>query len=174
MSEATASELARLVAELGDRVHELTGDTTAGDLARRARAMAGGLRPDDPARLALGEQTVTVEVDVPARIVAETLANERTGAVLVVSSEGPIGIVAERDIVAAVASGRPLDTLDAGDLVSPNLVSAGPRDTIAGVAALMADHHVRHIPLIERGTTVGVVSALDLARALAHDVASSH
>jgi CBS domain-containing protein len=168
MSETSAFEFARLVADLADRVHELTGDHDIGRLARRARTMAGGLRPEDPARLALGEQAVTVEVDVPARVVAETLNNERTGAVVVVNSEGPIGIVSERDVVAALASERPFDTLDAGDLMSPTLVSADPADTIGDVATLMAEHQVRHIPLTDGSAIVGVVSALDLARALAH------
>jgi CBS domain-containing protein len=174
MSETTASELARLVAELADRMHEVTGDMATGRLAGRARTLAGGLRPSDPARLALRQQTVTVEVDVPARVVVETLANERTGAVLVVAGDGPIGIVAERDIVQAIAANRPFDDLDAGDLVSPDLVSATATDTIAEVAALIAAHRVRHIPLIDGRTIIGVVSALDLAGALAGGNGPSH
>jgi CBS domain-containing protein len=166
MADTTLSELARLVAELAERVDHLNNDPTAGRLAVRPRALSGRLRPDDPAPFALGEQTVTVEVDVPARVVAETLTNERTGAVLVVTSEGPIGIVAERDLVAAMAASRPLDELEAGDLVSSALVTARPTDSIAEVAALMARHRVRHVPLVDDGRIVGVLSALDLAHAL--------
>jgi len=173
MTETTLSEIARLLADLADRVTFLTRDPIASRLASRARELGGRLRPGDPARWALHEQTVTVEVDVPVAVVAETLVNEGTGAVVVVASHGPVGVVAERDVVAAVAAGRPIADMDAADLISPTLVTAKPDDTIACVAALMAQHHVRHIPLIDAGRIVGVLSALDLVRALAREPAPS-
>lgn len=173
MTEPTLSELARLLAELADRVALVTNDTVAGRLAARARELGGLRHAHDPARYALREQTVTVEVDVPAAVVAETLVNERTGAVVVIASQGPIGIVAERDLVAAIAAGRPIAELEAGDLVSPALVTASPDDSIAHVAALMAQHKVRHVPLVDAGRIVGVLSALDLAHTLATEAESS-
>jgi CBS domain-containing protein len=122
--------------------------------------------PDDPVRDVLGEQTVTVERDVPARVVAETLANERTGAVLIIAAGEPVGIIAERDVVAAIARGRDLAALDAGDLLEPALVTVAPTDDVRTAARLMIGHHVRHLPIVEDGQIVGVVSALDLLHAL--------
>lgn len=164
MSDTALSELARVVAEVAEALARV--DPGAQRLAHRARELCRPLRPGDPARWAVGEPTVTVEVDVPARVVAETLANERTGAVVVVSSDGPIGIVAERDLVSAVAAGQDLDRLCAADLIAPDLLTADERATIADVAALMIRHRVRHVPLLEGRQITGVVSSLDLLRAL--------
>ena len=68
---------------------------------------------------------------------------------------------------------RLLAVLEAGDLVSVDLVTAHPDDTIARVAGLMARHHVRHVPLVDSGRIVGVLSALDLAHALATEAPSA-
>jgi CBS domain-containing protein len=167
MTDPAVHELARVVADLAQLVGRATGEPGARDIVARARALRGSPQPDDPARLALGEQTVTVEVDVPGRVVVETLANERTGAAVVVSTDGPVGIVAERDIVAALAAGKSLDRLEAGDLNSATFVTADVDATLRDVAALMARHRVRHVPLVEGGRVLGVVSAVDIANALA-------
>jgi CBS domain-containing protein len=172
MTATTLSQLAEIVAELADRVSRATDDVASARLAARARAVWGRLQPDDLAAGAQREQTVTVEVDVPARVVCETLSNERTGAVLVVGSKGPIGVVAERDVVRAIATGASLGALVAADLIAPTLVTAPHDATVAEVASLMVRHHVRHVPLLDDGRITGVVSALDLAHALVGEVPS--
>lgn len=157
------------MAELAELVGRLSAEPDAASLVKRARAIAGRLHPEDPARWAMREQTVTVEVDVPARVVVETLANEGTGAVMVMASGGPVGIVAERDVVAAVADGVDLDQVTAADLINADLVSIGADETVAGAANLMVKHHVRHLPIVRNGRVNGLVSALDLLRATAGD-----
>ena len=164
MTDTTMSQLARVLSELAEIV--ASADPDAHPLVARARALCRPLHHGDPARWTVREQTVTVEADVPAPVVIETLANERTGAAIVRSSEGPIGIVAERDIVAKVAAGTDLTQLTAADLVAPDLVTAEPNHTIAQVAVLMIEHRVRHLPLVDDGRIVGVVAALDLLHAL--------
>jgi CBS domain-containing protein len=103
---------------------------------------------------------------VPAHVVAETLHNERTGAVIVIAGGKPVGIVAERDLVTAIAQSWDLAALDAGDLVAPSLVTAAPTDDLRSAAQLMIRHHVRHLPVVEDDRIVGVLSALDLLRVL--------
>jgi CBS domain-containing protein len=164
MTNAPMSELARVLSQLAEIV--ATSDPDAYPLVARARALCRPLHQSDPARWTVSEQIVTVEADVPASVVVETLANERIGAALVLSSEGPIGIAAERDIVAAVAAGTDLEQLTAADLVAVDLVTAQPNHTIAQAAALMIQHRVRHLPIVDAGRIVGVVTALDLLHAL--------
>jgi CBS domain-containing protein len=165
-------DLARVVTELAELVESLTTEAApawrggGAQLAARARRLAGRLSSDDPARWAGREPTVTVEVDVPARVVVDTLAAEGTGAVLVMASGGPVGIVAERDVVAALAAGSDLDALSAADLIATDLVAASPEASVAETAALMVSHRVRHLPMTNGVHVTGMISALDLLRAL--------
>ncbi|CAA0097916.1 Uncharacterised protein [Starkeya nomas] len=105
---------------------------------------------------------------------ATTLLNrEHIGAVVVkdaCGSEGDtvVGIFSERDVVRALAErGAAALRLTVGDLMSRNMISCAMDDTIDHVRALMDQHHVRHLPVLEEHQLVGVLSIRDV---LAHDV----
>jgi CBS domain-containing protein len=112
--------------------------------------------------------------DATLRAVAETMAEETIGAVVVrgerppsASGVRPLGIVSERDIVNAVAEGRDVDLVRAEDVMTMTLASAGPDDALLDVARLMVDNEVRHLPLVTDDVVVAIVSERDVLRALA-------
>jgi CBS domain-containing protein len=116
---------------------------------------------------------VTVYSDETLRAVADTMAEEVIGAVVVRGERPPsalgvrpLGIVSERDIVTAVAEGRDLDVTRAEDVMTMTLASAKPDDSIAQVAAELIDNEIRHLPLVTDGVVVGLVSERDVLRAL--------
>jgi CBS domain-containing protein len=109
---------------------------------------------------------VEVEVEMSLREVAEVLAAESIGAALVRAATGLVGILSERDIVVAVASGADLDDATAGDVMAESVVSVDAEETLASVAAAMAGRDVRHIPVTTNGQVVGMVSARDVLGAL--------
>ncbi len=116
---------------------------------------------------------VTVYPDATLRAVAETMAEEMIGAVVVRGERPPAGtgvrprgIVSERDIVRAVAEDRNLDRVRAADVMTMTLASAGTDDSLLDVARLMVDNEVRHLPLATDDAVVGVVSERDVLRAL--------
>jgi CBS domain-containing protein len=116
---------------------------------------------------------VTVYPHATIRTVAETLAEETIGAVVVrgerppsASGVRPLGIVSERDIVNAVAEGRDLDVVRAEDVMTMSLAAAGPDDALLDVAALMVENEIRHLPLVSDGVVVAIVSERDVLRAL--------
>jgi predicted enzyme related to lactoylglutathione lyase len=65
-------------------------------------------------------------------------------------------------VVGTVAAGRSLDEVQAADVMTPELVWAGPDDSIADTASLMLDAGVRHLPVGDGAEAVGVVSARDV------------
>lgn len=105
---------------------------------------------------------------------AATLLNrERIGAVVVkdaCGSEGDtvVGIFSERDVVRAIAErGAAALRLPVAELMSRNMISCAMDDTVDHVRALMNQHRVRHLPVLQEHQLVGVLSIRDV---LAHDV----
>jgi CBS-domain-containing membrane protein len=95
-------------------------------------------------------------------VVVEDRAGERT----------PVGIVTDRDIVVEViAQSVPLDALVAGDIMSPELLTAQEGDMIWDTLERMRAKGVRRVPVVDaRGALVGIVSVDDLLGILSEEL----
>ena len=131
----------------------------------------------DPVRELLRRPTVVVDVDTSLADVAATLSEEMIGAALVrrtvIAEEGithPHGLVSERDITRAVAGGLDLDTAQAADVMAVDLAFAEAGDTILRVATRMLANGIRHLPVRDGDTVIGVVSERDVLGALVQHV----
>ncbi|CAO3430928.1 CBS domain-containing protein [Azospirillum doebereinerae] len=103
--------------------------------------------------------------------IAQLLTEHRIGAVLVLEEDGrPAGILSERDIVRAIArDGAAALSRPAADLMTRELVTGQPTDTVADLMAVMTDRRIRHIPILEDGRIVGVISIGDVVKARIDD-----
>ncbi|MHC1557824.1 CBS domain-containing protein [Actinomycetospora sp. C-140] len=125
----------------------------------------------------------TVPPDTSLQEVAEELAMDEIGVVVVQYGHEPIGVVSERDLVAVVANGGTLDT-QASDLMTVDLVSASEDTPVVAVARLMLDAGVRHVLVRSEGggddgndgddgddgdAVVGIVSMRDIVGFLLGD-----
>jgi CBS domain-containing protein len=112
-------------------------------------------------------QPVVVSPDMTLRMAAEVMAQQSIGAVVVSSGRGPIGILSERDVMAALASGADPDQATVAGAMSHDVVAVRPHDTLYDAAVDMLDLGIRHVPVLdERGTVLGMVSVRDLLRPL--------
>jgi CBS domain-containing protein len=105
---------------------------------------------------------VHVLLDTTLRAVAQTLAEESIGAVLVRGSHGPAGIVSERDVTAALAEGADPDRERARDRMTTDLAFIAATDTIVAAANLMLANEIRHLAVTAASTTIGIVSMRDV------------
>jgi CBS domain-containing protein len=121
-----------------------------------------GLRPGDPIRSIMAAPVAEIDAQATLREVADALTFAEVGALLVVDGTATLGVVSERDVVHTLARGGDADRVWAADLVAPETVWAGPKDSIRYVAGLMWEAEVRHIPLREDGKVVGMVSIRDV------------
>src|SRR5919109_608432 len=97
---------------------------------------------------------------------AEVMKAEDVGSVPVVDDGRLIGIVTDRDIVVrVVAEHRDPQAVTVGEFASRELVTVEPEEDLDDALALMARHQVRRLPLVERGTLVGVLAPADVALA---------
>lgn len=110
-----------------------------------------------------------VAVDPAARIaeVVATLAARRIGAAPVLDRAGQLlGIVSERDIVIALAQhGAAALDRTAAQLMTRNVSTATPATTVKEAMAMMTDGRFRHLPVMEAGMLVGIVSIGDVVKA---------
>jgi CBS domain-containing protein len=113
-----------------------------------------------------GRAVVTVPETALLQSVAETLAKHRIGAVVVTGDKGQIaGIVSERDIVRAIAEhGGKAQALTAAHVMTARVRTCGPRDTEAELMGLMTEHRIRHLPVVEQGKLVGMISIGDVVK----------
>lgn len=115
-----------------------------------------------------GAGVVTVRSDVSVATALHKLVLERIGA-LVVSDDGERvdGIVSERDIVRALATdGAELLRPDrrVADIMTHTVRVCAPGDSIKHVMDLMTTHRVRHLPVVDGGRLVGIVSIGDVVK----------
>ncbi len=102
-----------------------------------------------------------------ARQVARRLLEKGVSSVLVADKTGqPLGIVTEKSLVAKVVvpDGTDPDAVTAGEVMTPHPHSLAPDTYMYEAMAYMTAHRIKHLPVIDRGEVVGIVSLSDLMR----------
>jgi CBS domain-containing protein len=110
----------------------------------------------------------TVRPDTTVADAAKLMRDGNFGGVLVAETEGEavVGIVTDRDIaVRAVAADRSPDATTLRSIMSRDIASVSPSDTIEEAKAKMRAANVRRLPVLENGRPVGIVSLGDLSLA---------
>jgi len=106
--------------------------------------------------------------------VARILASRRIGGVLVVDSAGLLlGMLSERDVVNALAAnGAWALGMLAAQVMTRVPMTATPQTTTGEALAMMAAGHFRHLPVLDRGVLVGVISIGDVVkhRIMQHEI----
>ncbi|GAN76713.1 CBS domain-containing protein [Acidisphaera rubrifaciens] len=113
-----------------------------------------------------GHEVVHVRPTDSVASVIGTLAEHRIGAALVLDqAEQLLGIVSERDIIRTLAAhgARALE-MSAAQLMTTALHIATPHTTTAEALALMTEGRFRHMPVMDRGALVGLVSIGDVVK----------
>jgi CBS domain-containing protein len=104
----------------------------------------------------------TVGPEETLREVARALRDDGISSVVVTEGGAPVGIVTERDVVHLVAEGVDPGSAQAGERMTRELVTVAPRADLTEAAELMAEHGIRHLPVLERGRLAGILSIRDV------------
>lgn len=113
-----------------------------------------------------GKEVVTVGPDVTAGELAAVLAEHNIGSAVVIGGDGEIvGIVSERDLARGlVAHGDDLAKRNVGELMSRDVVSCSRGDDLRHLMQLMTERRIRHLPVVEEGQLVGIISIGDVVK----------
>lgn len=115
-----------------------------------------------------GSAVVTVRPDTTVATAVHRLMLERIGA-LIVSDDGSrvLGIVSERDIVRVVAE-RGAEALapdlTVEEIMTRHVLTCGLEDTVKDLMTTMTQRRIRHLPVVESGKLVGIVSIGDVVK----------
>ena len=124
-------------------------------------------------------RVVSVRPREPVSAALKLMASENIGALVVtdiVPTEGStvVGMFSERDVVRALAAeGADIVRLPVERLMSKKLVYCSPNDDLADVMAKMDQHGIRHLPVLDEHTLVGVVGIRDVIHVLRGFVSSA-
>ncbi len=119
---------------------------------------------------AKSSSTHTISPEAPVLDALRLMAEHGIGAVLVMEGTRLVGILSERDYARKVVlHGRSSADTPVRDIMSGNVVTATPLDTSDRCMQLMTDQRIRHLPVVDGGDVVGVISIGDLVKAVIED-----
>jgi CBS domain-containing protein len=150
----------------GHKRHSAAG-ATLGRL-RQAAVLLGGTMLQ--VKLLLAEKGSVVHAigpDEPVLSAIQSMANQTIGALLVMQGDELVGIVSERDYARKIVlKGRSSSATPVRDIMTAPVISVNPADTVDTCMRLCTDSRVRHLPVVDQGRVVGVVSIGDLVKAV--------
>lgn len=100
--------------------------------------------------------------DTPVTAAAAVMVAANVGSAVVMQGQFLAGILTERDILRAAASGADLSASAVSEWMTPDPQSASPETSVESAAQIMLLNGFRHLPVVEGRTVCGVVSLRDL------------
>ena len=116
---------------------------------------------------ATAAEVVSIGPDAAVLDALRLLADRGIGAVLVIEAGALVGILSERDYARKVVlQGRTSSDTQVRDIMSADVVRVTPADSVDHCMQIMSDRRIRHLPVLDDGAIVGVVSIGDLVKAV--------
>ena len=110
----------------------------------------------------------TVTPETPVQDAARLMKNEDVGIIPVVESHGSkklVGVITDRDIaIRVVAEGKASSSSWVRDVMTSNITTSAPGDSVKDVMELMGREQVRRIPIVDKGELVGIIAQADIVR----------
>jgi CBS domain-containing protein len=117
----------------------------------------------------------TAAADATFADVAKTMRSNGISSVVVLDGKKLAGIVTERDIVNLVAAGGdPHSVRVAHGMTRRDIETVSPKTDIAEATDHMVVRNIRHLPVVDRGRVVGIISIRDLTRWAADELSAGH
>ena len=113
-----------------------------------------------------GRDVITASANDKLKSIAEILATKRIGAIVILGSNNKIeGIVSERDVVRCLATegAKALD-IPVSKIMSKGVKTCSESDSETELMALMTDNRIRHLPVVDHGKLIGMISIGDVVK----------
>ncbi|TDE08375.1 cyclic nucleotide-binding/CBS domain-containing protein [Jiangella asiatica] len=106
--------------------------------------------------------TVTDSTTGTLRNAAEQMWRQQLGSLVIVDGDALVGIITERDVLRAMARGADPDIEPISDVMTRDVITVSPDTHVRDAARLMAQHWIRHLPIVDAGRLVGILSQRDV------------
>ncbi len=115
---------------------------------------------------AKGNRVFTIGPGASIRDAVDVLAGNNIGALIVIGPAGaPAGVLSERDIVREIANSPGVIHKNVSDVMTTPVVTGTPEDDVDSVLRTMTARRFRHMPVVDHGALVGMVTIGDLVKA---------
>ncbi len=119
---------------------------------------------------AKGRQVISVAPDTSVLDAIKLMAEKGIGSLVVLDGEELAGIVTERDYARKVIiKGRASESTPVGDIMTAEVLTTSPDSTVDKCMAMMTSKKCRHLPVVEDGAVVAMISIGDLVQAIIAD-----
>jgi CBS domain-containing protein len=119
---------------------------------------------------AKGSATFSLSPGATVYEALELMAKNDVGSVVVADGDCLLGIFTERDYARKlILQGRSSKDTPVSDLMTSNILTVSPTQTIDDCMAMITENRVRHLPVVEKGQLVGIISIGDVVKAVIAD-----
>ena len=113
-----------------------------------------------------GRSVITIRPEQSIREAITLLAKHNIGALVAVDAAGqPVGMLSERDIIRAAAKNEQVFSQVVSELMTTNVITGMPQSDLPAVAHTMTERRFRHLPIMDAGKLIGMVSIGDVVKA---------
>jgi CBS domain-containing protein len=117
-----------------------------------------------------GRDIISISADASVLDAIKIMADRAIGSLLVMQGDALQGIVTERDYARKViVKGRSSETTQVGEIMTSEVCTASMQDTVNHCMTVMSDRKIRHLPVVDDGVVVGMISIGDLVQAIISD-----
>jgi CBS domain-containing protein len=121
-----------------------------------------------------GKDVWSVDADEPVLEAIQIMADRHVGALPVMRGGELVGLVSERDYARKVVLlGRSSAETFVWQIMSSPAITVPPGESVHSCMELMTERRIRHLPVVEGGTMIGMISIGDLVRAVIEEQAST-
>lgn len=112
-----------------------------------------------------GVNVFTIRPEQSIREAVALLVQHNIGALVVIDdARRPIGIISERDIIRQLAKEEEIFSQSVEAIMTKDVITGLPQDDIRSVANTMTEKRIRHLPVVEQGRLIGIVSIGDVVK----------
>jgi CBS domain-containing protein len=117
-----------------------------------------------------GRKIISVKPDDTVLDAIRVMAEKNIGAVVVMNGDALDGIMSERDYARKViVKGRASDATPVADIMTSEVLTTAESETVNNCMEMMTDRKIRHLPVVDDGRVVGMISIGDLVEAIIAD-----
>jgi CBS domain-containing protein len=117
-----------------------------------------------------GRHIISVKPDDSVLEALRVMAEKNIGAVVVMQDDKLLGIMSERDYARKViVKGRASDNTPVADIMTAEVLTTSGAETVNACMAVMTERKIRHLPVMDGDTVVGMISIGDLVEAIIAD-----
>lgn len=105
---------------------------------------------------------IVAKPEINIREMSQVMSKFHIGCLVIVEKGKTVGVVTERDILNSIANGMNPDKTMAKDIMTKNVITIEPDNSIDDAVELMTKNRIKKLPVVKNGKLVGIVTASDI------------